>query len=120
MSSTNNSGSLVYASPNGVDISLDYTIPADATAENPAPVLIWFHGGGLIQVRLLLISSLKEPGLDERWSEREKKRAMANVACFPDSLHVGKSQRYLLLIKPASPNSPPSSLIPSYLGAVLD
>lgn len=42
---------LVFSTVDGVDISLDYYLPPNASKDNPAPILIWWHGGGLLQVR---------------------------------------------------------------------
>jgi dipeptidyl aminopeptidase/acylaminoacyl peptidase len=36
---------LVYKSVDGLDISISVKIPNGASAENPAPALLWFHGG---------------------------------------------------------------------------
>ncbi|BGP19105.1 hypothetical protein JCM10213_008048 [Rhodosporidiobolus nylandii] len=41
--------SLVYASPDGLDIELDFLLPEKAAKENPVPILVWWHGGGLLQ-----------------------------------------------------------------------
>ncbi|GAA6007141.1 hypothetical protein JCM10207_001523 [Rhodosporidiobolus poonsookiae] len=41
--------SLVFASPDGLDIELDYDLPETASAEQPVPILVWWHGGGLLQ-----------------------------------------------------------------------
>ncbi|GMK56027.1 hypothetical protein CspeluHIS016_0210830 [Cutaneotrichosporon spelunceum] len=38
--------SITYASPDGVDIGLDYALPS---SPGKAPILLWFHGGGLLQ-----------------------------------------------------------------------
>ncbi|BEJ15519.1 hypothetical protein CspHIS471_0501240 [Cutaneotrichosporon sp. HIS471] len=37
---------VTYASPDGVDIGLDYSLPPGT---GKAPILVWFHGGGLLQ-----------------------------------------------------------------------
>ncbi|WWD22227.1 hypothetical protein CI109_106718 [Kwoniella shandongensis] len=39
----------VYSTVDGVDIALDYVVPTKASPENKAPILLWFHGGGLLQ-----------------------------------------------------------------------
>ncbi|KAK8845290.1 hypothetical protein IAR55_006003 [Kwoniella newhampshirensis] len=39
----------VYSTVDGLDIALDYTLPTGASPEKKAPILIWFHGGGLLQ-----------------------------------------------------------------------
>lgn len=39
---------LTYATHDGVDIKLDYLLPANATPNSPVPILLWFHGGGLL------------------------------------------------------------------------
>ncbi|CAK9781813.1 alpha/beta-hydrolase [Cutaneotrichosporon oleaginosum] len=40
---------VIYSRPEGVDVALDYALPAGASARAPAPILLWFHGGGLLQ-----------------------------------------------------------------------
>ncbi|KAJ7780542.1 Alpha/Beta hydrolase protein [Mycena maculata] len=40
---------LVYSSVDGLEISLDVFLPESATETSKAPVLIWWHGGGLLQ-----------------------------------------------------------------------
>ncbi|PPQ86007.1 hypothetical protein CVT24_008321 [Panaeolus cyanescens] len=40
---------LVFKHVDGLDIMMDVYIPAKATKENPAPVFLWWHGGGLLQ-----------------------------------------------------------------------
>ncbi|KAM0750260.1 alpha/beta-hydrolase [Meredithblackwellia eburnea MCA 4105] len=40
---------IIFSSPGGVDIGLDYYLPDQASKERPAPILIWWHGGGLLQ-----------------------------------------------------------------------
>lgn len=37
----------VYASPGGHDILCDYWVPENAH-EGPLPVLVYFHGGGVV------------------------------------------------------------------------
>lgn len=39
----------VFKTVNGLAISLDIYLPDSATVEKPVPVLIWWHGGGLLQ-----------------------------------------------------------------------
>ncbi|KAL8286976.1 hypothetical protein RQP46_003982 [Phenoliferia psychrophenolica] len=39
----------VFSTVNGVDVALDFFLPPGASKDNPAPILVWFHGGGLIQ-----------------------------------------------------------------------
>lgn len=38
---------ITYKSVNGLDIALDVYLPSNA---NRVPVLLWFHGGGLLYV----------------------------------------------------------------------
>lgn len=38
--------SVVYATHDGVEIGLDYALPRNASEGKPAPILLWFHGGG--------------------------------------------------------------------------
>ncbi|KAF8992443.1 Alpha/Beta hydrolase protein [Cyathus striatus] len=40
---------LVFKKVDGLDITMDIYIPGSASAESPAPVLLWWHGGGLLQ-----------------------------------------------------------------------
>jgi acetyl esterase/lipase len=40
---------VVFKTVDKLSISLDIYLPKDATADTPAPVLIWWHGGGLLQ-----------------------------------------------------------------------
>ncbi|KAF9041663.1 Alpha/Beta hydrolase protein [Panaeolus papilionaceus] len=40
---------LVFKNADGIDIMMDVYIPKGATKENPAPVFLWWHGGGLLQ-----------------------------------------------------------------------
>lgn len=40
---------LVFSTVNGLEIKLDVTIPSTATTAAPAPALLWWHGGGLLQ-----------------------------------------------------------------------
>ncbi|GAA5957293.1 hypothetical protein JCM21900_000801, partial [Sporobolomyces salmonicolor] len=47
--STPTAKSLVFRSVDGVDIELDFILPPDASKENPAGMLVWWHGGGLLQ-----------------------------------------------------------------------
>jgi predicted acyl esterase len=35
---------LVYSEVDGVTISMDVYIPNNATKEEPAPILLWWHG----------------------------------------------------------------------------
>lgn len=37
--------SYTYKKINNLEIKLDVHIPPSATAENPAPVIVWYHGG---------------------------------------------------------------------------
>ncbi|GAA5900641.1 hypothetical protein JCM5296_006735 [Sporobolomyces johnsonii] len=41
--------SLVFRSVDGIDIELDFVLPPDASKENPVGILVWWHGGGLLQ-----------------------------------------------------------------------
>ncbi|KAJ7091268.1 Alpha/Beta hydrolase protein [Mycena epipterygia] len=40
---------LVYSRVDGLDITLDVFLPESATETSKAPVLVWWHGGGLLQ-----------------------------------------------------------------------
>lgn len=40
---------LVFAKEDGLDITMDVFIPQRATEVSQAPVLLWWHGGGLLQ-----------------------------------------------------------------------
>lgn len=40
---------IVYNEVDGVSITMDAYIPEKATKEKPVPVLLWWHGGGLLQ-----------------------------------------------------------------------
>jgi len=40
---------VVFAQHDGVDIELDFKLPSTASAESKVPILLWFHGGGLLQ-----------------------------------------------------------------------
>jgi len=40
---------LVFASVDGLDLTLDVFVPESATETSKAPVLLWWHGGGLLQ-----------------------------------------------------------------------
>jgi acetyl esterase/lipase len=37
---------LVFKQVGGLDLKLDVYLPRDASSEKPAPVCIWWHGGG--------------------------------------------------------------------------
>lgn len=37
---------VTYAQHGGVDVELDFKVPSGASTERPAPILLWFHGGG--------------------------------------------------------------------------
>jgi acetyl esterase/lipase len=39
----------VFKRVDGLDIALDVYLPSVATKEDPAGVMVWFHGGGLFQ-----------------------------------------------------------------------
>jgi acetyl esterase/lipase len=39
----------VFKTVYGLPISLDIYLPDTASADKPVPVLIWWHGGGLLQ-----------------------------------------------------------------------
>lgn len=39
---------VTFAKHEGVDIKLDYMLPAAATPGSKVPILLWFHGGGLL------------------------------------------------------------------------
>lgn len=41
----------VYKRVDTLELKLDVYLPADASQEKPAPICIWWHGGGLFQVR---------------------------------------------------------------------
>ncbi|KAJ7576784.1 Alpha/Beta hydrolase protein [Mycena floridula] len=41
---------LVFAKKDGLDIYMDVYIPDSATEASPAPAVLWWHGGGLLQV----------------------------------------------------------------------
>ncbi|KAK4057886.1 hypothetical protein OIO90_001105 [Microbotryomycetes sp. JL221] len=41
--------SIVYKTVNGLDIAFDVYHVDSATRDKPAPILLWFHGGGLLQ-----------------------------------------------------------------------
>lgn len=38
-----------FKQADGLDIKADVLLPPGATKESPAPVLLWWHGGGLLQ-----------------------------------------------------------------------
>ncbi|KAF5360758.1 hypothetical protein D9756_004433 [Leucocoprinus leucothites] len=40
---------LVFSEADGVPIAMDVYVPEKATKEEPAPILLWWHGGGLLQ-----------------------------------------------------------------------
>ncbi|TFK70669.1 alpha/beta-hydrolase, partial [Pluteus cervinus] len=40
---------IVYKRVDDLDIAMDVYIPASATKDNPAPIVLWWHGGGLLQ-----------------------------------------------------------------------
>ncbi|KAJ7446181.1 Alpha/Beta hydrolase protein [Mycena galericulata] len=40
---------LVYSTVDGLDIYLDVYVPENATETSKTPVLVWWHGGGLLQ-----------------------------------------------------------------------
>ncbi|KAF8918323.1 Alpha/Beta hydrolase protein [Mucidula mucida] len=40
---------LVFKHVDGLDIGMDVYIPESVTAESPAPIVLWWHGGGLLQ-----------------------------------------------------------------------
>ncbi|THV01150.1 alpha/beta-hydrolase [Dendrothele bispora CBS 962.96] len=39
----------VFKQADGIDIYMDIYIPETATKEKPAPIILWWHGGGLLQ-----------------------------------------------------------------------
>ncbi|KAK7434585.1 hypothetical protein VKT23_020121 [Stygiomarasmius scandens] len=39
----------VFKQADGIDIYMDIYLPDTATKNNPAPILLWWHGGGLLQ-----------------------------------------------------------------------
>ncbi|WRT70061.1 uncharacterized protein IL334_007055 [Kwoniella shivajii] len=39
----------VYSTVDNVDIALDFTLPSAAGPNHRVPILLWFHGGGLLQ-----------------------------------------------------------------------
>ncbi len=41
---------LVYKQVDELDLYLDVYVPSSATPSAPVPVILWWHGGGLIQV----------------------------------------------------------------------
>ncbi|OXC61075.1 hypothetical protein AYX13_07061 [Cryptococcus neoformans] len=40
---------ITFAQHDGVDIKLDYMLPQSASSASNLPILLWFHGGGLLQ-----------------------------------------------------------------------
>ncbi|KAK0436996.1 Alpha/Beta hydrolase protein [Armillaria borealis] len=40
---------IVFKRVDGLDIVMDVYVPESATPESPAPVVLWWHGGGLLQ-----------------------------------------------------------------------
>ena len=40
-----------YAIHDGTSLKLDILLPPDACRELPAPICVWLHYGGLVQVR---------------------------------------------------------------------
>lgn len=40
---------LVFAHKDGLDIYMDVYVPQDANPSSPVPVILWWHGGGLLQ-----------------------------------------------------------------------
>ncbi|KAK0236788.1 Alpha/Beta hydrolase protein [Armillaria nabsnona] len=40
---------IVFKRVDGLDITMDVYVPESATLESPAPVVLWWHGGGLLQ-----------------------------------------------------------------------
>jgi acetyl esterase/lipase len=42
-------GTCTYTKHDGVDIGLDYYLPAKANTDHKAAILLWLHGGGLVQ-----------------------------------------------------------------------
>lgn len=50
--STAKKHTLTYRTVRGLDIKLDYVLPPDlddGESKNKEPVVVWFHGGGLLQ-----------------------------------------------------------------------
>jgi acetyl esterase/lipase len=39
----------LFKTVDGVEIGLDIYLPSTATSSKPVPVLLWWHGGGLLQ-----------------------------------------------------------------------
>lgn len=40
---------ITFAQHDGVDIDLDYMLPQSPSSDSKLPILLWFHGGGLLQ-----------------------------------------------------------------------
>lgn len=41
-----------FKQADGLDIYMDVFLSPTASAENPAPILLWWHGGGLLQASI--------------------------------------------------------------------
>lgn len=39
----------VFKHVDGIDILADVVLPSGASADSPLPVVLWWHGGGLLQ-----------------------------------------------------------------------
>ncbi|KAF9479899.1 alpha/beta-hydrolase [Pholiota conissans] len=46
---------IIFKQVDGLDIVMDVYLPATATKGNPVPVLLWWHGGGLLQVIIMSV-----------------------------------------------------------------
>lgn len=42
---------IVFAQEDGLEILMDVYLPETATEASPAPAVLWWHGGGLLQAR---------------------------------------------------------------------
>ncbi|KAK7045808.1 hypothetical protein VNI00_007212 [Paramarasmius palmivorus] len=40
---------ILFKQADGIDIYMDVYVPDSATKEKPAPIILWWHGGGLLQ-----------------------------------------------------------------------
>ncbi|KAJ4470285.1 Alpha/Beta hydrolase protein [Lentinula lateritia] len=40
---------ILFKHADGIDISMDVYLSPSASSQNPAPILLWWHGGGLLQ-----------------------------------------------------------------------
>ncbi len=101
MTSSIQAQEFVYKNVDGLDISLDVYLPTEATAEKPAAVFVWFHGGGLFQGtrkgKSRLIASLEPISQDTCNIDRENRCYNHLIACPPNLLSMPSKKNIALI-----------------------